>query len=130
MQSISDRSLHLEKFGLNVSLVPDEKVTNKLSFRWSLKVTPAARITPEARAYIRAHRAAMLAKLIGDDADHDCMSCPHWCGELVSKDWKGRIKTAGGCSKGHRPWRVSNVRGYCLYYDWHFVGGCLGPLRE
>lgn len=129
MPSISKRSLYLEKFGLNVSLVTDQKLTDKLSFNPRLKVTPAIKITPEARDYIRHHKTVIVASLMGDHAEHDCMSCPHWRGELLSVDWKGRMKTAGGCRKGCRPWRASNIASLADYYCWHFVGRCPGPVR-
>ena len=129
MPSISERSLYLEKFGLNVSLAIDQKLTDKLSFNPRLKVTPASKITPEARAYISTNKAAIVASLMGEHADHDCMSCPYWRGELLSVDWKRRMKTAGGCGKGHRPWRRSNIASLLDYYCWHFVGRCPGPVR-
>lgn len=129
MQSISERSLYLEKFGLNVSLATDQKGTDKLSFNLKLKVTPASKITPEARAYISTNKAAITARLMGENADHDCMDCPYWQGEQLSVDWKGRMKTAEGCSRGYRPWRASNILRLLDYYQWHFIGQCPGPLR-
>lgn len=129
MQSISERSLHLEKFGLKVSLAPDQKLTDQLSFDLKLKVTPASKITPEARAYISYHKAAIMGRLMGDEAVHDCMSCPHWQGVLMSTDWQGRSTTRGGCAAGVRPWRISNIISQPDFHRWHFVGKCSGPFE-
>ena len=129
MPSISERSLHLEKFGLEVSLATGQKITDQLSFDLKLKVTPASKITPEARAYISINKAALTAKLMGENAEHDCMSCPHWQGVMMSTNWQGRSTTRGGCTAGVRPWRISNIISQPDFHRWHFVGQCPGPFE-
>ena len=57
MQSISDRSLLLEQFGLRVELIGDDD---------ALRVTPSSRITPAARDYIVANKAALRDRLLGN----------------------------------------------------------------
>lgn len=57
MQSISDRSLLLEQFGLRVELIGDDD---------ALRVTPSSRITPAARDYIVANKAALRDRLLGE----------------------------------------------------------------
>lgn len=59
MQSISERSMTLEPFGLQVELVGDDD---------ALRVTPASRITPEARAYIQAHKETLREQLLSRDS--------------------------------------------------------------
>ena len=56
MQSISNRHIVLDQFGLTVELA-DDKCT--------LRVTPASRITSVAREYIKANKEALLDDLLG-----------------------------------------------------------------